>query len=124
MKGEVDIFQAVLANIVVVMGFIIVAMFIGEVSAFNAVVTKPSVEIIQVIDRAHQIEKCLDNPEASEIQAKLKECKLDAKYVEVADLDGRKWKEGEKTEGKRDHSIWLNIKDGGNLQLARLYVKV
>ena len=124
MKGEVDLFQAILANIIVVVGFILVAMFIGEVSVFNAVVTKPSVEILQVIDETHQIEKCLGKPDVLDVQAKLDECKLDSKYVEIADLTGSKWSEGDKTEGKREHSIWINIKEEGDMKLARLYVKI
>ena len=124
MKGSVDIFQVMLANVVVLVGFVIVIMFIGEIAIFNASVTKPSIETIQVIDETHQIEKCLGKPDINEIALKLKECKLSSKYVEIADLDGQVWKEGLKSEGQKDHTIWVNIKNGDSLDIARLYVKI
>ena len=124
MKGSVDMFQVIIANVIVVVGFVAVILFIGEISIFNASVTKPSIEIIQAIDTTHQIKECLGAPSLEEIQSKLNGCYSGSKYAEVSDMEGRVWKAGLKTEGTREHSVWLNIKNGGSLDLARLYVKV
>ncbi len=124
MKGSVDIFQTMIAAAIVAVGFVIVIMFIGEVTVFNAEVTKPSIETVQLIDKTHQVENCLNEPSVNELQTKLKECKLDSEYVELSDLSGKVWKEGQKSEGQREHTIWINIKNGGAVEMARLYVKV
>ena len=124
MKGDVDLFHLIIANIIIVGGFMLAVFFINDVSVFNAVVTKPSIENLGLIDKVHQIENCLGSPEADEIQSRLKECRYDSQYVEIADLEGNKWEEGIKEEVGRDHAIWMNIKNQGELKIARLYVKI
>jgi hypothetical protein len=120
MKASVDMFPALIANAVVVIGFILIVMFIAQVAEFNAVVTKPSVEIVKTIDITHSIEKCVTKSVFG-IQDVLGSCATAAKYVEATDiLSGKSWKTGEKSKDNRQHAIWTNI-DGN---LWRLYVEV
>ncbi len=120
MKASIDMFPALIANAVVVIGFVLIVMFIAEVAEFNAVVTKPSVEIVKVIDITHSIEKCVN--ESNEVMQKaLETCSNGkAKYVEATEtLSGKSFKIGERDKTNRQHSIWTNI--GGDLW--RLYVE-
>lgn len=89
---------------------------------FNTKVVESSISKSNVMDTTKLVKACLENS-----LSKLQECrqKEGAVFVNVVDLEtGKSFSSGSERNEKETHRLYLNILEGDEIHLGRLYVKV
>jgi len=126
MRGVFNLPTTLFAVIIVVMMFIFIWFSFYNASVLNSELVKASFDKLSAIDATHSVEACISRSSAEGIRDKINQCKqeLEISYIEVSDIEtGNRVSTGTANSNRKDHAIYIAIKEGDQTHEARLYVQ-